>query len=301
MTPPVLVLAFVAGAVGAVLVLAELPWFARRPTVERLSPYLRAGRQTRATRGSTDSLVQVLAPIAQQLGARLSAALGVTESLAVRLQRAGEPLRPEEFRVRQLTRGVVTLLVASAAAIWLGPPLAVSLTVVLGAPTLVVLGDEQRLSTLAARRQRSLSAELPVVVEQLGMLLSAGFSVSSALTRLSSRSDGVIAQELRVVIRNVRHGATEDAALEEWAQRCGVDAVRRLVAVLSLHGTTSDLGSLISDEAHAVRAEAQRELLESIERRSQLVWIPVTVATLVPGLIFLAVPFIAAMSQVTGS
>ena len=288
MTPPVLVLAFVAGAVGAVLVLAELPWFARRPTVERLSPYLRAGRRTRATRGSTDSLVQVLAPIAQQLGARLSAALGVTESLAVRLQRAGEPLRPEEFRVRQLTRGVVTLLVASAVAIWLGPPLAVSLTVVLGAPTLVVLGDEQRLSTLAARRQ-------------LGMLLSAGFSVSSALTRLSSRSDGVIAQELRVVIRNVRHGATEGAALEEWAQRCGVDAVRRLVAVLSLHGTTSDLGSLISDEAHAIRAEAQRELLESIERRSQLVWIPVTVATLVPGLIFLAVPFIAAMSQVTGS
>jgi hypothetical protein len=37
-----------------------------------------------------------------------------------------------------------------------------------------------------------------------------------------------------------------------------------------------------------------------IERRSQLVWIPVTVATLVPGLIFLAVPFMSAMAQVTG-
>ena len=298
---PLLVLAFVAGAVGTVLVLAEVPWFSRRPTVERLSPYLRAGHRPGPRRGSTDSVVQVLAPIAQQLGARLSTALGVTESLSMRLQRAGESIGPEEFRVRQLTRGLVALLIASAVAIWLGPALTVSLTLVLGAPTLVVLGDEQRLSTLAARRQRSLSAELPVVVEQLGMLLSAGYSVSSALTRLSSRSDGVIAQELRIVIRNVRHGATEGAALEEWSQRCGVDAVRRLVAVLSLHGTTSDLGSLISDEAHAVRAEAQRELLESIERRSQLVWIPVTVATLVPGLIFLAVPFIAAMSQVTGS
>lgn len=298
---PMSVLAFAAGAVGAVLVLAEVPWFARRPTVERLAPYLRSGRRPGTPRGSTESVVQVLAPIAQQLGARLSTALGVTESLTVRLQRAGEPMGPEEFRVRQLTRGVVALLVAGAVAIWLGPRLAVSLTLVLGAPTLVVLGEEQRLATLAVRRQRALSAELPVVVEQLGMLLSAGYSVSSALTRLSSRSDGVIAQDLRVVIRNVRHGASESAALEEWAQRCGVDAVRRLVAVLSLHGTTSDLGSLISDEAHAVRAEAQRELLESIERRSQLVWVPVTVATLVPGLIFLAVPFIAAMSQVTGS
>ena len=301
MTPPLAVLSFLVGAAGTVLVLAEVPWFARRPTVERLSPYLRAGRRPATPRSSTESLVQVLAPIAQQLGARLSTALGVTERLPVRLQRAGATLEPEEFRVRQLTRCIVALLAAAAVALWLSPPPAVALMSVLGAPTLVALAEEQRLSTLAGRRQRALSAELPVVVEQLGMLLSAGYSVSSALTRLSSRSDGVIAQELRVVVRHVRHGATEGAALEEWAQRCGVDAVRRLVAVLSLHGTTSDLGSLISDEAHAVRAEAQRDLLESIERRSQLVWIPVTVATLVPGLIFLAVPFIAAMSQVTGS
>ncbi len=301
MTPPLFAVALVVGATGCVLVLAEVPWFARRPTVERLSPYLRAGRHVGRARRSTDSLVQVLAPIAQELGARLSASLGVTESLSVRLERAGDALGPDEFRVRQLTRGLVALLVAGAVAVWIGPPIAVAAALVLGVPTLVVLAEEQRLASLAARRQRALAAELPVVVEQLGMLLCAGYSVSSALTRLSSRSDGVIAQELRAVMRNVRHGATEAAALEEWAQRSGVDAVRRLVAVLSLHGTTSDLGTLISDEAHAVRAEAQRELLETIERRAQLVWIPVTVATLVPGLIFLAVPFIAAMAQVTGS
>ncbi len=224
--------------------------------------------------GSADSLVQVLAPLAQQLGARLSTALGVTESLSLRLQQAGESIRPDEFRVRQLTRGIVSLLVAGAVAIWAGPPWLMALALVLGAPLLVVLADEQRLSGLATRRERALRAELPVVVEQLGMLLSAGYSVSGALTRLSSRSGGVIAQDLRAVMRNVRHGSTETAALDDWAQRCGIDAVRRLVAVLSLHGTAGDLGSLIADEAHAVRAEAQRELLESIERRSQLVWIP---------------------------
>jgi tight adherence protein C len=32
-----------------------------------------------------------------------------------------------------------------------------------------------------------------------------------------------------------------------------------------------------------------------MERRSQQVWIPVTVATLVPGVIFLAVPFVEAL------
>jgi hypothetical protein len=58
---------------------------------------------------------------------------------------------------------------------------------------------------------------------------------------------------------------------------------------------------LIAAEARSVRAEAHRELIESIERRAQLVWIPVTVATLVPGLIFLAVPFYSAMAQVAGA
>jgi tight adherence protein C len=40
----------------------------------------------------------------------------------------------------------------------------------------------------------------------------------------------------------------------------------------------------------------QRELVERMEARSQQVWIPVTVAALVPGVIFIAVPFTQALS-----
>ena len=45
----------------------------------------------------------------------------------------------------------------------------------------------------------------------------------------------------------------------------------------------------------SIRREVQRELIEQIERRAQQVWIPVTVATLVPGAVLLAVPFIEAL------
>jgi hypothetical protein len=44
----------------------------------------------------------------------------------------------------------------------------------------------------------------------------------------------------------------------------------------------------------------QRDLLEALERRAQQVWVPVTVATLVPGVIFLSIPFIAALRQFSG-
>jgi len=57
---------------------------------------------------------------------------------------------------------------------------------------------------------------------------------------------------------------------------------------------------LIAEEARATRREVQRQMVEVIERRGQQVWIPVTVATLVPGVLFLTVPFIEAMRLFSG-
>ena len=75
----------------------------------------------------------------------------------------------------------------------------------------------------------------------------------------------------------------------------------RLVAVLALNREAGDLGRLIAEEARAIRRDVQRELIETIERRGQQVWIPVTVATLVPGVLFLAVPFIEALRLFSGA
>ncbi len=57
----------------------------------------------------------------------------------------------------------------------------------------------------------------------------------------------------------------------------------------------SDLGRLITAEAQAMRRDAQRQLIETIERRGQQVWIPVTVAALVPGVLLMGVPFVDAL------
>ena len=83
--------------------------------------------------------------------------------------------------------------------------------------------------------------------------------------------------------------------MREWAAVADVPALDRLVPVLALNREASDLGRLISEEARAVRRDVHRELVEVMERRSQSVWIPVTVATLVPGAVFLAIPFIEAL------
>ncbi len=277
---------------GATLVLSEVRWFARRPLTERLRPYAPAPRGG-STRGllSVESFGEVIAPLAREIGERLSRIFGVTEELSARLARIHSPLDVTSFRLRQFGAAVGGLVAGGLVVLVTRPPVLLGVFLLLAAPLLVFLVLEERVAAKSAARQRRLFLELPVVSEQLAMLLTAGFSLGAALNRIASRGQGACAEDLRGVMSRVRQGLTEAEALREWAALARVDALDRLVPVLALNSEAADLGRLVSDEARSVRADVQREVVETMERRSQSVWVPVTIATLVPGVILLAIPF----------
>jgi tight adherence protein C len=284
--------------VGATLVLSELRWFSRQALVDRLRPYgpggLRAGGSGSGLL-SVASFRDVVGPLARQVGERLAALLGVSEDLGVRLLRTHAAVDATAFRVRQLGWAAGGLAAGAILAAATQPPLAIALLFVVGGAVLAFLIVEQQLAARSDRWKRRIFLELPVVSEQIGMLLGAGFSLGAALSRLAARGSGAAAQDLAGVCGRIRQGLTEVEALREWAAVADVDALTRLVAVLALNREAGDLGRLVADEARAIRREVQRELIEQIERRAQQVWIPVTVATLVPGAVLLAVPFIEAL------
>ena len=286
---------------GATLVLGELRWFRRRRLVDRLAPYVSGGATVRAngttvgTMVSASSFRQVLGPLAAAVGARVARAFGVTEPLAVRLERIHSPLDATAFRVRQLGWAALGLTGAAVLATALPVPGVIALLFVVGGPLLAFLVVEQRLAAESDRWKQRIVLELPVVAEQLGMLLGAGFSLGAALNRLASRGKGACGRDLGRVRGRIRQGLSEVEALREWAAVADVPALHRLVGVLALNRQAGDLGRLIGEEARAVRRDVHRHLVETIERRAQQVWVPVTVATLVPGVIFLSVPFVDAL------
>lgn len=295
--------AAVALFVGATLLLSELRWFRRRPLVDRLAPYVPGGAAARRADGvmSAASFGQVVGPLARAIGERAARAFGVTEPLAVRLERVHSPLDVTGFRVRQLATTLLGLVGGALAALPLGAAGPLALGFVAGGALLAFLLVEQRLATESARWQRRIFLELPVVSEQLGMLLGAGYSLSAALSRLAARGTGACGRDLERVVGRIRQGLTEGEALREWAAVADVDALGRLVSVLALNRQAGDLGRLIGEEARSIRRDVHRQLVETIERRGQQVWIPVTVATLVPGVIFLSVPFIEALRLFTNT
>jgi Flp pilus assembly protein TadB len=282
---------------GATLVLSDRRWFARPPLADRLRPYVPGGMRHGTTGGilSVDSFRDVVAPLATAVGTSAGRLLGVHDDLATRLERCHSPLDPTALRVRQLTWSAATFTGAALLTLAVQLPLPVALLAVLGGPGLAFLVVERQLTAASARWQERLVLELPVISEQIGMLLSAGYSLGSALDRIARRSTGACAQDLARVGRRVRQGLSDTEALREWADLADVAAVHHLVGILALDRDAGDLGRLISDEARTLRREVQRSLAATIDRRAQQVWIPVTVATLVPGTIFLAVPFLQAL------
>lgn len=301
MNPLVLLVAVLLFA-GVTLLLSEVRWFARRDLAQRLSPYVPGGMGVRARAGilSVESFREAVGPLARSLGSQFSRLFGVSEDLDRRLRRTHSPLDVTEFRVRQIGWMVAGFGTGLLLAIAFRPGVVPGLLFMVGGMLLAFLLVEQQVSSASDRWKRNVYLELPVIAEQVGMLLGSGYSLSAALARVSRRGSGTIALDLRRVLARIRQGTSEDVALREWAELVEVDAVDRFVSVLALNREASDLGRLIAEEARAIRLDVQRGLVEKMDSRAQQVWIPVTVATLVPGVIFIAVPFSRALDGFLG-
>ncbi|MGH9189905.1 MAG: type II secretion system F family protein [Acidimicrobiales bacterium] len=273
---------------GATLLLGRARWFSRPNLSERLRPYT-AGGTERPPRQS------VLSGAGDRLSRALHPFVQARDPVHVRLERLHLPLDANDFRMRQLGWSLAALAGALVVVGVTRPPPMLGAFVVLASPFVAFGAVDRRLKAASDQWREQLVLELPVVAEQLAMLLSAGFSLGAGLGRLAERGYGSVAHDLARVCSRVRQGLSEAEALREWAEIADVPALDRLLPVLALNREAADLGRLLATEARGIRKDLQRQLVETAERRAQQVWIPVTVAALVPGVAFLVVPFLEAL------
>lgn len=148
-------LALCAAAVGLWLLFGELRWFRRRSLSNRLRPYGPPGT-TVAAPTPRSSPAAILLPLVDQGIDRATKLLGVRDHLAIRLARADLDIAAATFRSQQAVHGLSALAAGGAIAVLWRPGPAVAVLLLLGAPVLAVLGDEQRLSNRITRRRHVL-------------------------------------------------------------------------------------------------------------------------------------------------
>ena len=283
---------------GVSLLLLRVPALARPRLADRLRPYTSGAGVPARVPGSGP--LRVIAPLAVDVGQRLARVTGRADDLEARLFRIHSPQSVSAFRMRQLGWALAAVAVAVAVCALAGLPAAAAVLAVPVAGAGAYGLAELELNGQCRRFEERRTLEMPVVAEQLAMLVSAGYSLGSALGRIASRGRGACARDIARLHRRIRQGVPERQALREWAAEARSAPVDRLVAVLALSSETADLGRLLAEEARSIRRSVQRSTVEVMDRRSQQVWVPVTVAALVPGVIFLAVPFVAALRLFAG-
>ena len=219
---------------GTTLVLSQLRWFSRPPLVDRLRPYSPGGHGRR--RPPRRHPVGRVVPrrrrpaVPQRWASGWPGCSASARSCGIRLERIHST---DDVTALPGPPGRVEPSPASARRrCWpspCGPPPPVALLFVLGGPLLGVPRARAAAGVGVRRLAAAALLELPVVAEQLAMLLSAGFSLGAALNRLAGRGGGNVARDLARVCGRIRQGLTEVEALREWAEVADVEALNRLV------------------------------------------------------------------------
>ena len=91
------------------------------------------------------------------------------------------------------------------------------------------------LDQIAKRRQREIFETIPDALDLLTVCVEAGLSLERALIKVASEihvKSLVLAQELQLVLMEMRAGFTKEKALRNFALRSGVEDVDTLVAML---------------------------------------------------------------------
>jgi tight adherence protein C len=213
--------------------------------------------------------MMLFAPVA--LRARLARFMGRTEdskpegSWTERIARAARPLGrlsvPEEgweksaLRTRFMNAGwrnpaVPTLYFASKSALALACPGVVGVALAFAPGTLtgtrvlflLLLAascgyylPNMVLTRIVARRKREIFETIPDALDLLTVCVEAGLSLERALVKVASEihiKSVTLAQELQLVLMEMRAGFSKDKALRNFALRVGLDDVDTLVAML---------------------------------------------------------------------
>jgi tight adherence protein C len=225
---------------------------------------------------------------------RLARVSGGDASVCRRLETLGMEVTVEQFRVEQLAWGAAAAVVATLllllrgiSAADIGPTLVmVSIAAILG-----MLARDRALSRAVAKRNTSLRAELPTMVEMLAMAVAAGSGLLGALDRVSRIGSGAMATELDRVLSDVRVGLPLVPALQRMAARNEPAELRRFVesvAVSVERGTP--LADVLVAQAGDAREAERRALIESGGRKEIGMMVPVVFLVLPLSVVFVLFP-----------
>ena len=118
------------------------------------------------------------------------------------------------------------------------------------------------LSRRREKRKKKLAEQFPIALDLFVRGLRAGHPVSSALELLTSDMSDPIRGEFEIVVDEVTYGLSLRDALENMANRCGLEDMHMFVVSLAVQSETGgNLAELLDGLASVIRARASMVLM----------------------------------------
>lgn len=294
-------LAFVGALLGAVISSALLLVISRfretsrltiRERIEMNSGILPRHKTVGGPLTAGQSLVAVFAPTLA-----IVERFGSSDTLDLRIQASGRGTGNADadrsrYRLEQATWLAVGLLVGFSIGVWAivrgSAPLAIAITTLVGIMVAYLVHDRVVSSAVQSRTER-INQQFPDVAEMLAFATTAGEGPQDALVRISRWSQGELAHELDVSVREVRAGASFPESMKSLARRTGSRTIERFTdgLVIAIERGTP-LSDVLRAQAKDVRDEHRQQLVETANKRDSLMLIPV-VFLILPTVIAIAI------------
>ncbi|MDQ6747933.1 MAG: type II secretion system F family protein [Candidatus Dormibacteraeota bacterium] len=144
--------------------------------------------------------------------------------------------------------------------------LAFPLFLVVAAPPLLgwILPDRW-LKQQADRRRAQIERTIPDFIDLLTICLDAGLSFDAALVRVSEKVEGALAEELTVLITEVRYGRPRLEAMEALAERIDVEDMTAFVNAVT---QSQKLGVALGETVRIQAAEIRRRRRQAAEEKA---------------------------------
>ena len=131
-----------------------------------------------------------------------------------------------------------------------------------------------------AKKQRELSVriDMPFFIDLLALSVEAGLDFFGAIQKIVDKAEGqnsVLAEELKIVLRDIKIGSSKTDALKELAARLDMQEMTSFVAVLiDAEATGASISTVLKDQSVQMRLERFVRAEKAGAQASQLILLP---------------------------
>jgi tight adherence protein C len=145
--------------------------------------------------------------------------------------------------------------------------------------------------------------ELPTILDMLTLATSAGMALEQALEEVTVYSEGVVARELRLVVRELALGQRRDLkdALEAMAERLATPELEHVLGRMSAaYEQGLPLGQALAAHAQALREQQRLHIVEEGGKAAVRMLMPVALLILPALFVVVLVPAAAELTRLGG-